>query len=199
MDPVVYPDGRRDTKNPLTRRRVLLWSGLCGLSQLRHPKARAGDPETGGFSDDVKRVFISSRASAGYLEIAPTEIGNDGARVQQWEFTGGACQEWLLIPLKDDPAYFRVENRASAKVIDVDGFRLKDNGAVCQQWTWSGADWQRWKVEPLSNGFVLFVNKASSKVLDLPADAIRDKGAKCQQWEARRDSNANQQWLIVAR
>jgi hypothetical protein len=85
---------------------------------------------------------ITSRASGKVLDVEGGSLQN-GAKIQQWDYWGGANQHWRLIDVGN--GLYRIESEASRKVLDVEGGSLQ-NGAKIQQWDyWGGAN-QHWQL-----------------------------------------------------
>jgi hypothetical protein len=76
--------------------------------------------------------------------------GDNGAPIQQWEWLGGANQQWLISP--QDSSYNAFTNLNSGKVLDVTGLSL-DNGALLQQWDWLDGLNQQWQIIPVQDTY----------------------------------------------
>ena len=71
----------------------------------------------------------------------------NGAPIQQWSWTGGANQQWQIVPTGD--GFNEILNFQSGKVLDVTGVSTVA-GATLQQWDWLGGDNQKWQVLDVS-------------------------------------------------
>ena len=130
-----------------------------------------------------------SPSTVAYYEIVNTNSGKvldvsgvsaaNGAWIQQWDYVGGANQQWQLVSI--DGTYYRIVNKNSGKVLDVVGVSSA-NGALIQQWDYLGGPNQQWQLVPVdSSGDYEIVNKNSGKVLDV-AGVSTANGALIQQW-----------------
>jgi hypothetical protein len=135
---------------------------------------------------------IVSEASGKVVDVDNNYIGDNGAKVQQWQWLNGNNQKWVFAYLGN--GYYRITSVASGKVLDVDDNYIGDDGAKVQQWQWLGGDNQQWAVRPEANGTYAIVSKKSGKVLDVDNNYINDDGAKIQQWSWL--NGANQHWFI---
>jgi hypothetical protein len=114
-----------------------------------------------------------------------------GALIQQWDWLGGANQQWQFNPLGN--GYNQVTNINSNEVLDVVGGSV-NSGALVQQYDWLGYGNQQWQVVPIGNGYNAIYNFQSGKVLDVTAGS-QSNGAQIQQYDWL--GYANQQWQLI--
>ena len=67
----------------------------------------------------------------------------NGATVQQWDWSWGDNQKWKFEPI--GKGYFKIIAKHSGKCLDVSRIGM-ENGAKIQQWGWSWGDNQKWKL-----------------------------------------------------
>ncbi len=103
---------------------------------------------------------------------------DNGANVQQWDYTGWENQAWKVESLSN--GYYKITNINSGKVLDV-ADQSKENGGNIQQWDYTGAENQQWSITAV-NGYYQIKNRHSGKVLDV-AGQSKENGANIQQWD----------------
>ncbi|MFI1188390.1 glycosyl hydrolase family 95 catalytic domain-containing protein [Streptomyces californicus] len=134
---------------------------------------------------------VVNRASGKVLDVANQSTG-DGAPVIQWPWSGGANQQWRLLPGHDGT--FRLCNVHSGKVFDNPGASMSP-GQALDQWTDTDSPNQWWKPVPSgASGHYYLVNGASGLRVDVE-DASTGDGARIVQMPA--GSSASQEWAIV--
>jgi endoglucanase len=127
--------------------------------------------------------------SGAALAVAQAATTN-GARVNQWNWGGGACQQWTVASLSN--GYYTVENQNSGLALEVAGSSTSAGAAIDQR-TWSGSPDQQWKIATLTNGFYELLNRNSGLALEVPAYATNN-GASIDQWPW--NGGANQEWTF---
>ncbi|MFD7906511.1 RICIN domain-containing protein [Kitasatospora sp. NPDC059747] len=116
----------------------------------------------------------------------------DGAGLVQRPWTGGADQQWKLLPNADGS--YRLSNAKSGKVLDSPGNSVQ--GASLDQWTGDGGDNQSWQLVPsATGGYYRLVNVRNGWCADVK-DASTADGAQVIQWTIT--GGDNQDWQIVA-
>lgn len=113
-----------------------------------------------------------------------------GANVQQWTYTGGANQHWLLTHLGGGE--YKVINQQAALSLDVTSKSLA-NGGNLELWSYNAGDNQKFAFIPVGEGYVRITPANSNKAADIDAASGTD-GANAQQW--RYVLGANQQWRL---
>ncbi|MFF4798861.1 alpha-L-fucosidase [Streptomyces sp. NPDC001351] len=143
------------------------------------------------FTADLGTVKLINRNSGKVMDVKDASTA-DGALVIQWPWTGGANQQWKLLP--DTDGSYRLSNVKSGKVLDSPGGSAR--GANLDQWTDSGSDNQWWKLVPsTTSGYYRLVNVRTGWCADV-ANASTSDGADVIQWPTA--GGANQDWQIVA-
>lgn len=131
--------------------------------------------------------IIKNALSGKVLDVTGGSFEN-GAKVQQWSFTGGMNQQWHIKPVGYGPTTERyIVSVQSGKFLDVTD-QSPHNGAQIQQWSFTGGINQIW----LQNTPYI-QSKSSDKVLDIPGDAIFADGTILQQWDG--NGGENQKWV----
>ncbi|HEY8984695.1 MAG TPA: RICIN domain-containing protein [Streptomyces sp.] len=115
--------------------------------------------------------------------------GVDGASVVQWPGTGGANQQWSIVPVSGQ--LYRIVNRNSGKVLDIGG-GSPWKGTALQQYAYNGGSNQLWYFEQTSGGY-LIRNFANRQILEVKEGSTAN-GAAIQQWMPL--NQANQVWTI---
>ncbi|WP_328431851.1 RICIN domain-containing protein [Streptomyces sp. NBC_00453] len=113
----------------------------------------------------------------------------DGGSVVQWPSTGGANQQWTIVPVTGQ--LYKIVNRNSGKALEMN-FSSHWKGTAAQQWTYGGGNNQLWYFEPTSGGY-LIRNFESRQVLEVSSGSTAN-GAAIAQWMALNQSN--QAWTI---
>ncbi len=120
---------------------------------------------------------------------------SNGTLIQQWQYWGGANQQWKLLAAGNAPTVTNyVVNAASGKVLDDTGFSTR-NGNLMQQWQPTGGDNQRWTFISLADGNDLIVNAYSGKVLVDPGFSTSNH-TLIQQYQL--NGGLDEQWQLVA-
>lgn len=88
--------------------------------------------------------MIENYASGKVLDVEGVSC-NNGANVQQWQYGGGANQEWSIIRVDD---CWKIINRNSGKALDVSGISSEDNANIIQ-WDYNGQANQLWEIIPV--------------------------------------------------
>ena len=89
---------------------------------------------------------------------------SDGALIQQWDWLGGANQQWQIVPLGN--GYSLIQNVNSGKVLDVYGGYTTGCTPI-QQWDWWGGANQQWQIVPQDSSYDAIFNLNSGLVLDV--------------------------------
>src|SRR5260221_9545382 len=90
---------------------------------------------------------VCSQNSGRCLDADSNQVSN-GAKVQQWGFSGGDNQKWQIVSTGDN--YFKLCAKYSGRCLDLDHGSQAD-GAKVQMWDYSGADNQRWAISPVGS------------------------------------------------
>ena len=168
---------------------------MLTAASFAHAQPTAYNPQT------IYKIESAHMAYTGYynvfvrtgrvLEVANASTAN-GAKIRQWDYLGGANQQWIIQPVGNGLSVIR--NINSGKVLDVTGFS-KENGASVQQWDYNITTNQQWAIEGVDqHGIVRIRNFNSGKVLDSTGRAT-NSGAWIQQWDY--SGGDYQRWLLV--
>lgn len=140
---------------------------------------------------DTTIYRIENRNSGQVLDVYNFGTA-DGTSVQQWGWSGAACQQFVFLPTGD--GYYKIRDQNSKKLIEVAGLS-RDNGGVVDLWRDANAFQQQWAITPTGDGYVVFQNRFSGRSLDV-VGASKTAGTKVDQWDY---NNATQeQWKLVA-
>lgn len=173
---------QEDTLSVTRRTAIKSLAGMAGIGVGALTLPGRASAATGGY---VIRNVKSKKA----LEVAGWSTSN-GANIQQWEFHGGANQQWYLTPLGGN--VHRIQNVNSQKTMEVEGWGT-DNGDNVQQWEYFANPNQQWYLVDLGSGFYRIVNVNSNKALEV-AGASTANGANVQQWEF--NGGNHQRWHL---
>lgn len=122
---------------------------------------------------------IMAKSSGKVLDVMGAST-TEGANVQQWDYTGGNNQKWVLRDAGG--GYFNIINVNSGKGLDVANASVAD-GTNVQQWTveGGGGNNQQWQLVASGAGYYRIINRASGKVLDIESNSGVN-GGNVQQW-----------------
>ncbi|MFE2491836.1 RICIN domain-containing protein [Streptomyces mirabilis] len=113
----------------------------------------------------------------------------DGGSLVQWSSTGGANQQWNIVPVSGQ--LYKIVNRNSGKVLDINA-ASHWRGTTLQQYTYGGGNNQLWYFEPTSGGY-LIRNFENRQILEV-SNGSTANGAAIDQWMPLNQSN--QAWTI---
>jgi chitinase len=168
-------------------------SDTCsGISQSNYAFLDTFEPFTSGSSGGGATYYKIVNQNSGLALDVTNQSTSNGAVVQQWDYVGGANQQWQLISVGG--GYDEIVNRNSGLALDVTN-QSTSNGAVIQQWAYTGNGGanQKWQVVDVGSGYDKIVNQNSSKVLDVTNHSTSN-GAVIQQWDYV--GGSNQQWSL---
>jgi mannan endo-1,4-beta-mannosidase len=120
---------------------------------------------------------IVARHSNKALDVNASSTA-DGAAVQQWAYSGGNNQRWVVT--NEGGGAYSIKAVHSGKSLDVNASSTAD-GARVLQWTYGGGNNQKWRIESVGGGYYRVVSVNSSKCLDVSSASTAD-GALIQQW-----------------
>ena len=191
---VMVPLFRDAGASEATLARVIDWGALAwplnDWDALRAQPSAGVQPGT---------YVLRARHSGRALDVTGVWT-HDGATVHQWDYVGGANQQWRLDAVEGEPGAFTVTALHSGKCLDLEAGRT-DNGADVLQRTCDGRPGQRWRVEPVDGqpGFFYVVAVAGGRVLDVAGGAQRN-GANVQLWGSPSGSadQLHRQWTLGA-
>ncbi|MFD7630195.1 RICIN domain-containing protein [Streptomyces sp. NPDC059851] len=188
-------------KNPLPTARIglaaltLAITALGGGQALAAPQAGAAEAssllalfEKATLSGAVSDPFVITNNSGKALEIENSSTKN-GARAQQWEYTGQSGAVWRFKRADDHSVY--IVNEKSKKCLEIENSSTK-NGARAQQWTCNDQAGAKWRIYSATTGDgktrLLFRNH-SGKFLEIENSSTKN-GVGAQQWENKGQSGA---------
>ena len=132
---------------------------------------------------------ILNRNSSKTLDVSGGSTSN-GGNIIQWDYSGGANQQWAITSTGD--GYFSVMNKNSGKALDVNqGSVVAGTGII--QWDYSGNSNQQWRIYDIGFGYYKLYNKNSMQALDVNGGSA-DNGAPIIQWYW--NCGGNQQWQV---
>jgi mannan endo-1,4-beta-mannosidase len=146
--------------------------------------------QSGGGASIANGTYrITPRHSGKSLDVASNSSA-DGANVQQWTYSGGGNQRWIIQSLGSGVYSIRAQH--SGKSLDVDANSTADNANI-QQWYYSGGNNQRWRIESVGSGYYRIVSVNSGKCIDIAAASTAD-GANATQYTC--NGNTNQSFSL---
>ncbi|WP_069770656.1 RICIN domain-containing protein [Streptomyces sp. LUP30] len=138
---------------------------------------------------DPSTFYTIKNVNSGQVMDVYQSSTADRASVVQWPSTGGANQQWNIVPVSGQ--LYRIVSRNSGKVLDVNGFSHR-RGTTLQQYSFAGGNNQLWYFEPTTGGFVIR-NFESRQILEV-GNGSTANGAAIDQWMPL--DQANQAWTI---
>lgn len=174
------------------RVRAVNGDGTSGDSNTVDARPEAdSDPDDDGHSIISGGTYtLTNRASQGVMDVSDFSQSN-GARIQQWEPTGGDNQSWII----DDTGngQYKITALHSNKVLDLTDGSLED-GAGVQQFDSFDNDNQRWELVAVEDNFFEIVSVTSGKALEI-RDGDTTLGISVVQQS--RDQSTKQQWGLL--
>ncbi|MFD5462608.1 RICIN domain-containing protein [Kitasatospora sp. NPDC127059] len=144
---------------------------------------------TGGPAVDPSSFYTVKNVNSGQVVDVSGWSGADGAAVDQWPGTGGANQQWNIVPVSGQ--LFKILNRNSGKALE-EPWSSHWRGTAADQSTYNGGNNQLWYFEPTTGGYLLR-NYESRQVLEV-SGASTANGAAVDQSNATNQSH--QTWTI---
>ena len=133
---------------------------------------------------------LINRGSNVSLDVHRSDIFQNGAIVQQWDYNGTPNQHWEFRDAGDD--YVWLCNQESGKALDVHRSDIYSNAARVQQWDYNGTPNQQWQRINVGDGWFWLRNRESGKSLDVHVFDITMNGTRIQQWDY--NGTWNQMW-----
>jgi galactose oxidase len=135
---------------------------------------------------------ITAKHSGQSLDVFGGSQDN-GAKVIQYPYGGGANQQWQL--RATDSGYYTIAARHSQKVMDV--FEASQaNAAPIVQWPNGNGGNQQWCFKPVGNGYYNITARHSQQNIDVP-NGSQANATQVTQFP-NNGGGANQQWLLTA-
>ena len=133
---------------------------------------------------------IEAKCSGKAIDVAEWS-NTPGTNIHQWEYVGGANQQWYLHETGDGA--YTITSNFNGMCLDVAEWGTHA-GANIQQWTNYVQSNQRWYFERQNDGYYKITSQYSGKVLDVD-NARKDNGANIQQWDW--NGTDAQRWLLT--
>ncbi|WP_369264149.1 RICIN domain-containing protein [Streptomyces sp. R35] len=144
---------------------------------------------TGTPNTNASTYYTIKNVNSGQLMDVNGWSTADGASVVQWPSTGGANQQWNIVPVSGQ--LYKIVNRNSGKALDINA-ASHWRGTTLQQYTYGGGNNQLWYFEPTSGGY-LIRNFENRQILEV-SNGSTANGAAIDQWMPLNQSN--QAWTI---
>ncbi|PHN02711.1 LamG-like jellyroll fold domain-containing protein [Flavilitoribacter nigricans] len=154
------------------------------------------------WGDDIQpaiggRYKLVNRNSGLVMEVSG-DINQNGANMQQGNYTGALTQQWDVYPVDSriggDFSYYRIQPAANSnKSADLYGFSL-DNGGNINLWDNGNGGNQQWYLDYAEDGWFYIRSRESSHCIDVNG-ASTAPGANIAQWEKL--GGLNQQWRLL--
>ncbi len=141
------------------------------------------------------KYVIVNRHSGKVLAVAAANKDN-GAGIQQMDYTGAAHQQWEVAPfvgLYGDQSYFTVRAVHSGKSLDTADWN-HDEGGKIQQWGEGDAGAQHWFFDYAGDNIFTIRSRWSTQCLT-PAGSSKSAGAAIVQTSPT--GTAQQQWRLI--
>lgn len=176
-----------------------IWADGQGLTLNSYSATVTGDalviipPEPPPPSEDpVTGVWYKILAghSGKCMEVADSSTG-DGANIQQWDYTGGQNQEWVLEDV-EEAGYYRIVNRNSSRCIQVQDWSSQEGGNIQQGACGSYQNNQQWRLER-EGDYYQIINRNSGLLIDVQACSVTN-GANLHQWSYYSEDAGSQRW-----
>lgn len=114
-----------------------------------------------------------------------------GAGIEQWDYTGAACQHWYVQDVGGGK--YKITNVAFRNVLDVKYDSIESGAEICL-WEYVNAPSQQFYMEDAGGGKFVFRATHSGKVLDVQFDSVSN-GGRIIQWDYVQVTS--QQWYLI--
>ncbi len=111
-----------------------------------------------------------------------------GTQIQQWGYTGGSHQQFLLTDLGN--GYWSITARNSNLLLDVSG-ASKNDGASVVQWSTTGGTNQQWQLKQSTTGAFNIVSRNSAKSL-----TVADSNSGSKLYQQTDTASGFQRWYL---
>ena len=141
----------------------------------------SGSSSSSSSSSDIVsggKYKITAKCSGKVVDVSDVST-NPSANVHQWDYVGGANQQWILDSTGD--GYYTITAVHSGLCLDVQDWSTAAGGNVLQ-WHNNRQANQKWKFEKLDDGYYKITNQHSGKVLDV-SNSSKENGGIIQQWD----------------
>jgi hypothetical protein len=179
------------TERSVSRRGIVKSIGAAGLAAAGIGTVSgtgvAAETATGITDGETYKVLNVATSNALDIVGAGTNNGDDA---QQYDYVGGASQQWTVQSVGD--GYYKLINENSGKALDVASVSTAD-GATVHQWDYVGGENQQWAIEETDPGVYSLTARHSGKVAEVPAYEDYN-GSLVQQWSD--GGGQNQRWAL---
>ncbi|WP_207793267.1 alpha-L-fucosidase [Nocardioides acrostichi] len=163
--------------------------------------ANVNDLRIGGRS--VKPTLVSRTVSTGttyrlvnrnsglVLDVYYYGTAN-GTNIQQYTWTGAACQKFAFVDAGD--GFMKLKDQNSGKLVEVAGLSRATGGNV-GLWADASCYQQHWAITPVGGGYVIMTNRFSGLVM---AGTSSSTAAGANVEQAEYDGSTRCQWQLVA-
>jgi hypothetical protein len=125
------------------------------------------------------------------MEVADSST-SDGSNVQQWDYTGGQNQEWMLEET-DASGYYRLTpGHATSMCLQVENWSTEDGGNLVLGTYADYQNNQQWSLEKEGDWYNI-MNRNSGKLVDVQA-CSETNGGNLHQWSYYSDGAESQRW-----
>ena len=148
----------------------------CGITT-----ASAADERVGGTAQKLSGSFrLIARHSGKCLGVSAASQDN-GAKLIQWDCTGGGEQRFSFADGPDGHTEIRPGHSGFNKCLGVSQGK-SDNGTNVIQWDCTGGNEQKYRLEGVGDGYYRIHPRHSDKCLGVSASS-QDNGAEVIQWD----------------
>lgn len=188
--------------------KIVEWSNRnVGYVRLEVTAATGGYANVGGIhvgGRSAKPALVSrpvvegrtyrlvNRKSGKVLDVYDHRTEN-GTNVQQYTWTGAACQKFTFASVGD--GYFSIKDSNSGKLVEVAGLSRNPGGNVAI-WASARAFQQHWAVTQLPGGYVALINRFSGLAMTVDGASTANE-ANVDQDPFQLD-NTHQHWQLIA-
>ncbi|PBC70392.1 F5/8 type C domain-containing protein [Streptomyces sp. TLI_235] len=144
---------------------------------------------TGAPSTNPSTYYTIKNVNSGQVADVSGGSTADGGSVIQWPNSGGANQQWNIVPVTGQ--LYKIVNRNSGKALEIP-WNSHWRGTGADQYTYNGGNNQLWYFEPTSGGY-LIRNYESKQVLEVAGGSTAN-GAATDQSNAVNQSH--QAWTV---
>jgi hypothetical protein len=124
------------------------------------------------------------------MEVADSSP-DDGANIQQWDYTDSENQQWMLEE-SEEGGYYKIVNRNSSRCIQVQDWSTAEGGNINQGACGSYQNNQEWSLER-EGDYYQIINRNSGLLIDVHATSVTN-GANLHQWSYYSEGAGSQRW-----
>ncbi len=135
-------------------------------------------------------VYIIRNSSSNKVMDVTKASRRNGARIQQWEYTGSDHQSWVLERIID--YVYKITAVHSSKAMDLVNGSLSDGTEIQQYTDFPGNENQQWKIVPVQGGLFEIESVRSGKLLEIPNGTVDNANVV----QRTRDGSPQQKWAL---